>query len=244
MILAFYAGMGFAILILFLKTPFARQISAISGVDPWRQASVPVIASTFVMLVFWTLGVRVAMAIPMELKAHWVFRILPLPGPAGLLPATRRTMYALALAPLWTGFALCLSYLWPPRVAFGHLAVYALVNAVLIELCLRGFRKVPFTCSFLPGKSNLHITVCLCLLLGMNILYLGSEAERRALADAGRYTATAAMLAAATLGARRMAERAAEAETELLFEEEPAPAVTSLGLYRDGYLPAQTPAGE
>lgn len=238
-ILAFWSGMGFAILILFLKTPFAQKVAAVAGGDMWRQPSVPVIASSFVMLGFWMLGVRTAMAMPVELKAHWTFRLMPLPSASAVMNALRTALYAIGIAPLWTALAVLLLWIWPPMMAAGHLAVFGLAGAVAVELCLHGFPKIPFTCSYLPGKSNMHITVCLCLMLGMNILYLASEFERRALSDSGKFVGATILLAGLLGIAWWRTQHSAGEAGGLVFEEEQPPEVASLGLFRDGFLPTQ-----
>lgn len=229
-ILAFWLGMGFAILILFLKTPFAQKIAAVAGADVWHRASVPVIASSFVMLCFWTLGIRIATSMPAELKANWTFRIVPLPSVSVTLSAVRTALYTVSVAPLWVTLAVVLIWIWPLRMAAGHLMVFGLAAAVAVELCLYGFHKVPFTCSYLPGKRNLHLTVCLCLMLGMNILYAASEWERRALGDAGRFAGTTLVLAAAAAFTWRRTQHSAASAPGLIFEEEQPSEVTSLGL--------------
>jgi hypothetical protein len=238
-ILAFWSGMGFAILILYLKTPFAEKIAAAAGADLWRQASVPVIASSFVMLCFWTLGIRIAITVPVELNANWTFRIAPLPCVSVMVNALRAALYTMAVAPLWVSLAMLLLWIWPLRMAAGHLVVFGLVASVAVELCLYGFQKVPFTCSYLPGKSHLHITVCLCLMLGMNLLYVASEWERRALRDAKMFAAIVLVLAPAAVIAWRRTQHSAGAALGLIFEDEQPSELTSLGLFRDGFLPAQ-----
>lgn len=236
-ILAFWAGIGFAILILFLKTPFARRMAGATAGDLWHQASVPVIASSFVMLFFWTLGVRGGMTVPVDLRANWLFRILP-PSAVRVQSALRLTFLAVAIGPLWLTSAVALLWLWPLKMAAGHLLIFGLVALLTVELCLRGFRKIPFTCSYLPGKSNLHIVTCLCLMLGMTILYTASEFERRALLNLQMFTGLTAVLAAAVAVVFWHTRRSAGAEP-LIFEDEQSPEITSLGLFRDGFIPAQ-----
>jgi hypothetical protein len=101
-------GHGIRILILFLKTPFAQKIAALAGTGVWRQASVPVIASSFVVLCFWMLGIRIATTMPLELRANWIFRIVPLPRVTAVLNALRAALYTIAVAPLWVTLAVLL----------------------------------------------------------------------------------------------------------------------------------------
>jgi hypothetical protein len=234
-ILSFYSGIGFAILIFFLKTPFAQKLSATSASDPWHHVSLPLLASSFVMMCFWTLGIRVVFAMPLELRANWIFRMTAFRRTEQYLAASRRALYVLALPPIWVASAVLFLSLWPWRPAVGHLVVLGILGMTLAELCLHGFRKIPFTCSYLPGKSNLHITFCLCLMLGLNITYWGAEFERRALFDAAEYTWMFAILTTAAVCAWWRTEAQANSEqTPLQFEEEPPPAIVSLGLHLYG----------
>lgn len=236
LIFSFYSGIGFAILILFLKTSFAQRLSA-SANDLWHHVSVPLLVSSFVMMCFWVLGIRVVFAMPLELRANWIFRISPLRGARRSLGASRRTMYVLALAPILAASAAVFLSLWPWRPAAEHLTTLGLLGFTLIELCLYRFQKIPFTCSYLPGKSNVHITFWLCLMLGLNITYRGAEFERRALSDESRYSWLFAILCIAAVCARWRTERASLAQSEIQFEETSSPPIAGLGLHRDGTLP-------
>ena len=59
-ILAFYLGVGFAFVILLVKTPAARQELGDSPVsDPWGQVNAPLLAASIAMMGFAILGTRV-----------------------------------------------------------------------------------------------------------------------------------------------------------------------------------------
>jgi hypothetical protein len=237
-IVSFFSGIGFAIVILFVKTPFAQQMAAASGTGPLREVTLPLLASSFVMMCFWILGIRAAFAMPTALRANWIFRITPVAGGLTALAASRRAMYAIALAPFWTASAAAFLWLWPWRAAVGHLAALGIAGIAAVELCLYGFRKIPFTCSWLPGKTNVHMTVILCLMLGLNATYWAAYYERRALGDGGSYAVMLTVLLTIALVAWwRTRDRAKSEDAPLDFEEAPAPAILSLGLHRDGVFP-------
>jgi hypothetical protein len=240
-LLSFYAGIAFGIIILFLKTPVAQKLSTASGSDPWHRVSLPLLASSFVMMCFWILGIRVVFAIPLELRANWIFRITQIREAAEYLSASRRAIYAVAFAPVWVTSAVLFLSLWPWRAAAGHLAVLACVGVILTQVCVHGFHKLPFTCSYLPGKSNLHITFLLCLMLGLNLTYWSTEFERRALSDLRKYSWMLAILCFAAICVCWRAACARSDELEIKFEEELSPVIVGLGLHRDGILPVQPP---
>lgn len=234
LILAFYIGIGFAILIVSWKGPVAQQLAA---ADPLHRVSFPLLASSFLILGFWVLAIRIAFAMPAELPANWIFRMTQLRAAPEYFRASRRAMYAIAAAPFWAASSALFCTLWPWRAAAEHLVVLALLGIVLVEIGMYRFEKIPFACSYLPGKANLHITFCFGLMLGLNGIYWSASYELRALSDPDRYAWIVMALCAA--GACTCWRTRAEANSPyavLRFDQEQDPAVMALGLHRDGEL--------
>jgi hypothetical protein len=152
------------------------------------------------------------------------------------LGAVRRSLLALAVAPVWLASAALLS-VWPLRAATGHLAVLALLGLILVGRSLSTFQKIPFTCSYLPGKANVHLTSGSYLIVLIAITDLGAQAELNALRDLTGYVVMLAALAiAAAWMERRRTERASAPEVALVFEETPPADIFALDLHRDGIL--------
>jgi hypothetical protein len=147
----------------------------------------------------------------------------------------------LSVAPVWLGSAVLCLRLWPWRQTAGHLAVLGLLGIFLADLALRGFRKIPFACSYLPGKSQVNMVflgaVGLLWFVMLNVRF-----ERDALQSARSMVTMVALFAVAALCGRwGTAALARLEEQELQFEEAPPPAVLELGLHRDGVLPMGPP---
>ncbi len=107
----------------------------------------------------------------------------------------------------------------------------------MVEFCLQGSQKIPFTCSWLPGKSNFHITFWLCIMLILQIVLRGAELERRAFENPVRYIAILIVLGTAAACARWRTSRLANSEiAPLQFEEVPSWQLVTLNLPRDGGL--------
>jgi hypothetical protein len=231
-IFAFYLGIGLAITIFFMRTPAAQQLSAATADNLWHQVSVPLLAASVMMVGVCVLGTRVVFSMPLDLRANWIFRVTPLRGGLECLAARRRALYALGVAPVWTASAALFLWLWPWRPAAGHLVVLGLAGVILAELCLAGTQKIPFACSYLPGKSNFHMTFLLCIGLLVVLILHAAEWERQALNDPAHYAMLIVILAvAAVLAGRRTAAQANAEEAELQFEESPAPVIQALGLH-------------
>lgn len=236
LILAFYFGVGFAITILFLKTPIAqRQLMGPLPGDPWRQANGPLLASSIVMISAWIVGTRVVFSMPVNLRANWIFRISLIGGAPACLVARRRALAVMTLAPAWVGSTALFLLIWPWKLAISHVIVLVLLSTALMELCLHGPQKIPFTCSYLPGRSNFHITFWLCIGLLMNLIGKGAEFERRALVDSSLYSRALVVLIVFLAIARwRSSAGANGEEAGPQFEDELPPVIIGLALNQDG----------
>jgi hypothetical protein len=241
-ILAFYLGIGFAFTIFLVKVPAMRpQLPDAAASNPWREANTPLLAASIVMMALAVVGTRIVFALPMDLRANWIFRITGVrPGPE-ILAASRRSLLLLSVAPIWLASAVLCLKLWPWRQAAGHLLLLGLMGMLLSNICLHGFRKIPFTCSYLPGKSQVHM-VFLGALGCMYLVLLSVKFERQVLQEP-HSMATMLVLFGLAAACGRWATRALARleEQELQFEEAPAPAVLELGLHRDGVMPIGCP---
>jgi hypothetical protein len=226
-VLAFYLGIGFAIVLLFIKTPRAQQQLLADNMT--------LLFSSVVMMCFCVVGTRVVFSIPLDLRANWIFRITEVRGMREYLAAIRRPLFVLAVAPVWAASAALLLSIWPWRLAAGHLPVLGLWGMILAYLCLHGFQKIPFTCSYLPGKSYVHMVV-LCSMGILLLILKGVEFERRALGDLGGYARMLLVLCIAAGCARWRTGALAAEGAALQFEETAPEEVFVLGLYRDGVL--------
>jgi hypothetical protein len=233
-ILAFYLGIGFAFTIFLLKAPAMK--TQLPG-----EANTPLLAASIVMMVLGVVGTRVVFAMPLDLRANWIFRITGLrPGPQ-IPAAIRRSLLWLSVAPVWLASAVLCWRIWPWRQAAGHLLVLGLIGMLLADICLHGFRKIPFTCSYLPGKSQVHMVFLGAVSL-MWAVMLSVKFERQALEEPRSMATMLALFGLAAVCSRwGTAALASFEEEELQFEEAPVPAVLELGLHRDGVMPMGPP---
>jgi hypothetical protein len=236
LILAFYLGIGFAFVILLVKTPAAREQlndGPVTGV--WGQVNAPLLAASIAMMGFAIIGTRVTFSIPLDLRANWIFRVTGVHSPGECLRASRAALIVLSLAPVWLASSVLCFWFWPWPAAAGHVAILAGLGLLFAEICLRGFLKIPYTCSYLPGKSQVHLAV----LGGFGLLWslaLSVRYEHRVLEDAGRTAVVIVVLALVAATARWSTQAEADSsEEEVYFEDAGDPAVQVLGLSRDGY---------
>ncbi len=140
--LAAYAGAGCAFVLQGLVASRIRQA--------WL--SVPLVLGFFVLS-----GMRYIFTIPMELPANWIFRVSETEERGRALEGARKAMIWFGVAPLFLAMAPLYFLLWPPAVAFAHLVFSITLSLLLVEALLFEFWKIPFTCSYPPGKANVTL---------------------------------------------------------------------------------------
>ena len=98
-ILAFYLGVGFSLNILMFNAPAGR-----ANAGAWSPVILPLLASTTLLMLLSVVGMRIVFAMPLDLKANWIFRIAPVRGGWQLpLAARRRSCSRLAFCRFWLG---------------------------------------------------------------------------------------------------------------------------------------------
>lgn len=235
LIWAFYLGTGLGCTIFLYRIWEATsRVSGIVANNLWQETSAPLLAASILMMVLAAVGLRVVFAFPLEPRANWIFRIVGIDAEASILSARRRALVLLGIVPTWTVSAVVCLQLSPCRQAAAHLIVLALLGTTLADLALYGFRKIPFTCSYLPGKSPVH----LIFLAAVGLMWLVAESvgwEQKALRETRWTIAMLVLLGAIAAGVRRRSLVVGRLdERGLQFEEEADPAVLELGLFRDG----------
>ncbi|MFN7936737.1 MAG: serine hydrolase domain-containing protein [Bryobacteraceae bacterium] len=225
MILAFYLGLGFAITIILLKSPNAPP-ALLDGPppNPWREATTPLIAATIGFAIAWLAGVRIAFSLPIDLRANWIFRITGVRNPSAI---AARSLLVLAILPTAALTAILCFTLWPWREAAGHVSILFLATYAAAELSLLQFRKIPFTCSYLPGKSYIHMSVFAALAL-MWVIVLAARHERDILNNPSLLIPLQALLAIIALALHTIRKRTAA--TEVDYEDTDPHQITSLNL--------------
>lgn len=148
--LAGYFSVGMALVVVVLMDALSM-----SGTEDWNPQSVPLLSVPLILSFFILAGMRYAFTVPSELEANWIFRLAENKGNASAISGVHKAMLVLGIMPLF--MMLFPSYLvvWDATTALLHLAYGFTLALTLIEILLFKFPKIPFTCSYLPGRANL-----------------------------------------------------------------------------------------
>jgi hypothetical protein len=236
LIWAFYLGLGLAFTILLAQAlKEEMEMSGAAGSHLWRGANAPLLAASIMMMILAVVGLRVVFAFPLEMRANWIFRAGGIQDGPKMLGAQQRAVALLAIAPVWLLTAAVCLWMWPWEQAGAHLVCLGLFGMMIGDAALYGFRKIPFTCSYLPGKMQMNVVIVASGLVLVPIVEQLVELEQEALQGLGTMIEMVVLVAVVAATVRWGTVRARAEGEQLRFEEEDA-AVLELGLYRDGVV--------
>lgn len=112
--------------------------------------SVPLVVSFFMLL-----GMRIAFAFPAELQANWIFQIADESNGRMCVAGIRKAMIAAGVVPVTAVMFVIYILLWGVIASVLASLLGVLLLLIVLELLLFSFRKIPFTCSRLPGNISL-----------------------------------------------------------------------------------------
>ncbi len=230
LIASFYIGVGGAAILAYTRIALGDG-PVLHGLKA-AQMRGTVMSATIMLMCVMVATARIVFSLPVSLRANWIFRMTEGMETPRYVTAVRRTLFLIIVAPVWTGLAGGLFLLWPPLIAARHLLVLGLFGSCLVEVALLGFQKVPFTCSFLPGKANVHIAFWVSVLLLIPLSNIAAQFEGHLLDTASGSVLLPLVLSVILLAVRRRNTRLAVATARLQFEELPTEDVMSLKLDR------------
>jgi hypothetical protein len=114
--------------------------------------SVPLILSFFLLL-----GIRALSNVPTALEANWVFQLTEREPRRHYITGFKKRVLVSALLPLFLLVLAYSSYLWGWRAAALHGAFGLAASVLLLELLFFRYPKIPFACTYVPGKAKLHL---------------------------------------------------------------------------------------
>lgn len=222
-IFAFYLSIVFAIALSWARSEFANPVPAPLPTE--------FLMSTIVIMVFAVFGLRAVFSLPVSLNANWILRITQLHPARHYIAAVRLTLLLFGVLPaLLLSAALALSFR-PWWAVVEHLFALALLGWVFVEVGLLHFQKVPFTCSYLPGKANVQAVFWIFAAGLMLLAFTGADFEVVALYDIRRYAVMLGVLGSAAI-VTGIVNRQRARVAPLDFEERTPVEITTLGIAR------------
>jgi hypothetical protein len=156
----------------------------------------------FALMLTTAFALRAAFSLPVDHRANWVFQMTEHAD-------TRAEQLGAGERLLWTAVALPIAIVLPLEwLVFGPRALMCVAietpyGVLLVELLLSGWQRIPFTCSYLPGKRFIGQTLALGAGAFWAFTGIGTFLARQALSHQGRAVVAIALMTAAAVMLRR-----------------------------------------
>src|SRR3954453_3004789 len=174
-------------------------------------------------------GLRGAFNLPAELKANWIFQIAESEDRVQHLRAARKWIVIMGLAPL-TATLLPVEVAYRGWAGVMHVGVAAALAVVMVNFLLVWFRKIPFTCSYFPGKMSMGGMAGVFAVTFYVCVFWLSRAQLRWMHAPAGLLVYLGVCAAALAGLRWLESRELRIDDVFIYEDQPEPVVRSLEL--------------
>lgn len=151
MLLAIYVAVALA-LIAGAVLPFLLR----QNMAAFSRPRAALLSAPLVMMFLVLVGMRGLFAIPVERKANWIIRLCEPADRRAAIDGVRRAMLLFCVLPVVVAGTAATGAVWGARVGLGHGWICLLMGVGLTELLLAGLRKIPFTCTYFPGKARVR----------------------------------------------------------------------------------------
>ena len=185
----------------------------------------------FALMFACGIGVRASLVLPMEHRANWIFRITE--DHATRADELRAMNDVATVCVAVPAAAVSLPALWPalgPQAMIAS-AVVGIVGLLFVHVVLLDWRRIPFTCSYLPGKRFVAQSFFVGCAGYIVFVLSGEWLVRTALSSTAAATV---ILAAGAVLAYELRRRRLDAwaRRPLMFEDEFPDAVMALQLWQ------------
>jgi hypothetical protein len=225
LILAAYVGTGLALVL---------EESVALGLErgqQWKPAQEVVMLSLPLVISFFLLsGMRFIFNIPSELSANWIFQITERGEKADYLAGVRASMLLLVVAPVAAAVLIAYSVLFDPGTAIVHAVYCSLLSLLVAEALLWRLEKLPFTCSYVPGRVPVVGLLVGYWVAFMFYTHLMAFLEHQMLHSRLATAICLGALLSAWCGLRIYRRRQRVTSAGFVFYEEPDPVVCTLNI--------------
>jgi hypothetical protein len=181
-----------------------------------------------IIIPIFLLGIKYTVSFPERLEGNWIFRITENKEIRHYSTGFKKGIVFLFVLPLLFLFFLFYFFYWGWQPAFLHCLFVFGLSLILIEIFFWNYNKIPFTCSYLPGKAKMHY---FWVVYFLGFLSFGTGLSHLAfnlLKNPVNYLYFSGVGIVFLSGMKLYTRRLSPNKIELKYEENPEPAVISL----------------
>lgn len=203
----------------------------IRSFDNFSELNKTLLSIPTVLTFFLLVGIRSVVNIPSSLEANWVFRLTEEKNLTHSSSGLRRGIVFNILFPLFILVFIFYSFSWGWRIGILH-SLYGFVVAVLLmEVLFLRYHKIPFACSYLPGKTKAHYLWLLYLVSFIGYVSLVSSLELFLLQNPSSFVFFLGISLFLFLALRIYQKQVLYKKMVLIYVDEPEPNMVTLFTY-------------
>ena len=187
-----------------------------------------VLSIPFFLSFFLVLGIRATSNMPIAIEANWIFRLREIADKKQYLIGFKKGIIFHAILPLFVLLFVFYIFLcgWMNALFF---CLYGFaVSSLLVEIIFIGHRKIPFACSYLPGKGKMHIFWIVYLFALIFYVSMMSSIAYELLQNPFAFLYFYAIVLFLFVLIRFVQNRFFLKEADIIYEEEPEPVLLTL----------------
>jgi len=212
-------AMGIVLILLAAKT------TTLGNIDSFDKT---ILSIPFILSFFLVMGIRATSQIPVSVEANWIFRLRETAGTKHYVTGFKKGILFFVLVPLFVVLFVFYTILWGWTFASLFCLFGFAVSILLAEIVFINHRKIPFSCTYLPGKGKIHIFWIVYLISFIfYVPVMSSLAYKLLLNPPGLFSFFAVALILFVL-VRLVQNRVFLQDAEIIYEEEPEPVLLTL----------------
>jgi hypothetical protein len=197
---------------------FGIALNSLIGASPRSLARAPY-WTPFALMFASGIAVRASLVLPMQYRANWIFKMTE-------DPATRRDQFrvvdylaSICLAVVPAAWSLLVWWIATGDPSPTAAVVVGLIGLVSVHAVLFDWRRIPFTCSYLPGKRFIFYSITIAILAFAFFMAVGAAVVTIARSSPARTVVIVMILTTAAWLLRRY-RLGSWGQTPLMFEDE------------------------
>jgi len=182
----------------------------------------------FVLSFFLVLGIRATSNIPIAIEANWIFRLREIVDKKHYLIGFKKGIIFFAILPLFVVLFVFYIFLWGWMFSLLFCFYGFVVSSLLVEIVFVGHRKIPFACTYLPGKRKMHIFWIVYLFALISYVSIMSSLGYELLLNPSNFFYFYAVIFILFVLTRYVQNLFILKRADIIYEEEPEPVLLTL----------------
>ncbi len=189
-----------------------------------------ILSIPFVLSFFLVLGIRATSNIPIAIESNWIFRLREIADKKHYLIGFKKGIIFYTVLPLFVLLFVFYLFFWGWMNAL-FLCLYGfVVSCLLVEVIFIGHRKIPFACSYLPGKGKMHIFWIVYLFSLIFYVFIMTFIAYELLQNHSAFLYFYAIVLIPFVLIRFAQNRFLLKKVDIIYEEKPKPVLITLAL--------------